>query len=69
MKAPPEMQCPAPRVNAGDRAECNTKPSTYTVIQGAPEDPAARWLSVRFGIAPCIARVLAAAAGLGGRLA
>ena len=60
---------PAPRANAGSRA--NSKAQEHQIIASAVDweaDPATIWFARRFPISTMLARVLAALASVGGAL-
>ena len=63
----PRMRSPAPRANAGNRAELVIRNETsHTIARPEPEaDFAALYLTRRFGLAMPLARAIAALANLG----
>ncbi len=61
-----EMRSPAPRANAGDRAEVVRNRTSYTIARPESEaDFAAVYLARRFGLAMPLAHAIAALANLG----
>jgi len=62
----PEVRSPAPRANAGNRAEVVRNKTSYTITRTEPEaDFAALYLARRFGLTMPLAHVIAALARLG----
>jgi hypothetical protein len=62
----PEMRSPAPRANAGNRAEVIRNKTSHSNARTEPEaDFAAIYLARRFGVAMPLARLIASLANLG----
>ncbi len=62
----PEVRSPAPRANAGNRAEVVRNKTSHTIARPEPEaDFAAVYLARRFGLAMPLAHAIAALARLG----
>ncbi len=69
MGPPPENRGPALRVNAGNRAECFRNEAVNSTKFASTEDFAAVFIARRYRLTPCMARVIASLADIGGRLA
>jgi hypothetical protein len=67
----PQMRSPAPRSNAGNRAEVQYRNGTsHSILTTEPEaDFAALFIARRYRLAAPLARAVAALAGLGRALA
>jgi hypothetical protein len=62
----PDMRSPAPRANAGNRAEVIRNYVSFTIARTEPEaNFAALYLARRFGLALPLARTVAALANIG----
>jgi hypothetical protein len=62
----PQMRSPAPRANAGNRAEVIRNETSHTIARTEPEaDFAAIYLARRFGLAIPLAHAIAALANVG----
>ena len=62
----PQMRSPAPRSNAGNRAEVTRNVISSSTFNTEPEaDFAALYVARRYRLAPPIARAVVAMAGLG----
>ena len=63
-----DMQSPAPRANAGNRARNAPDNGIHsTTSPESQEDFAAAYIARRYRLTPCLARVVAGLAVIGGR--
>ena len=66
----PQTRSPAPRANAGNRAEVTRNGASHSILNQEPEaNLAALYVARRFGLSGPLARVVVALAGLGRALA
>ena len=69
MNAPPEMRSPAPRANAGNRAEVVRNDMTYSTPTEQPEAFAASYVAQHFRLSLPMARLVCRRARIGESLA